>query len=109
MKYHDQFECDPKKAKSNIKKHQGATFDDAAGVLGDDWADIYDDEVYDDANSVDEDRIITTGSHPDDRRVILKISWTSRSTDEGPITRIISARLVTPHESNRYVKKIRGR
>ena len=35
MKLHEIFEWDAKKAKSNPKKHEGVTFDDAAAVLGD--------------------------------------------------------------------------
>jgi uncharacterized DUF497 family protein len=92
MKLHENFEWDPKKAKGNPKKHQGVTFDDAAAVLGDDQDDIYHEEEYDDAHSIREDRYITTGSHPDDRRIILKSA--------GPIVLRIRSRL--PISSARY-------
>ena len=108
MKHHGKFEWDPNKAKANLKKHQGVTFDDAAALLGDDQKDIYHDEEYDDANSIDEDRYTTIGCHPADRRIILKICWTDRSTDDEQITRIISARPATPLERKRYAKKISG-
>lgn len=109
MRLHDSFEWDAKKAKANPKKHQGVTFDDAAAVLGDDQGDAYHVEDYDDANSTDEDRYTTTGSHPADRRIILKISWTDRSKGGKKITRVISARPVTPLERKRYAKEISGK
>ena len=63
-------------------------------------------EEFDDAHSIDEDRYITVGSHPDDRRIILKLSWTDRSTEDEQITHIISVRPVTPQERKRYGKAI---
>jgi uncharacterized DUF497 family protein len=63
------------------KKHR-VTFDDAAAVLGDDQADTYHIEEHDDAQSTDEDRYLTTGSHPADRSIILRISWTDRSEED---------------------------
>lgn len=105
MRYHDHFEWDARKAEANRKKHGGVTFDDAAAVLGDDQADVFHDEIHDDAHSIDEDRQSTTASHPADRRVVLVISWTDRSTPKKRITRIISARLATPNERKRYAKK----
>jgi uncharacterized DUF497 family protein len=106
MKLHESFQWDHKKAKSNPKKHEGVTFDMAAAVLGDDQGDAYHVEEFDDAHSIDEDRYITFGSHPDDRRIVLQISWTDRSTDFEQITHIISARLATPLERKRYGKAI---
>jgi uncharacterized DUF497 family protein len=108
MKLHDKFGWDPKKAKGNPKKHGGVTFDDAAAVLGDDQGDVFHVEVFDDAHSMREDRHITTGSHPANRRIVLIISWTDRSTDEGQITHIISARPATPQERKRYAEAISG-
>src|SRR4051794_39413520 len=106
MKLHDKFEWDPSKARSNPKKHGGVTFDDAAAVLGDDQADVFHLEQYDDAHSMGEQRQITTGSHPYNRRIVLIVSWTDRSTDEEQITRIISARLATPLERENYAEAI---
>jgi uncharacterized DUF497 family protein len=108
MRFHDKFEWDPRKAKANARKHDGVTFDDAAAVLGDDQADVYHVEAYDDEHSTDEDRQVTLGSHPEDRRIVLRVSWTDRSAGKERITRIISARLATPTERKRYAKEIRG-
>lgn len=108
MRLHDHFEWDSKKAEANRKKHQGVTFDDAAAVLGDDQGDARHLEKTDDAHSMGEDRYVTIGSHPAERRIILKISWTDRSTKEEKITRIISARPATPRERKRYAEEISG-
>jgi hypothetical protein len=108
MKLHDKFEWDSKKARANAKKH-GVTFEDAAAVLGDDRADVCHVEVFDDAHSSDENRTITTGSHPADRGIILKVVWTDRSTRGNRITRIISARPATAREREQYVEEIRNR
>jgi uncharacterized DUF497 family protein len=97
-----------KEGEGNPKNHKGVTFEDAAAVLGDDQADIFHVEFYDDAHSIDEDRYITIGSHPADRRIILTISWTDRSADKEQITHIITARPVTAQERKQYVKKISG-
>lgn len=108
MRLHDQFEWDAKKAEKNRKKH-GITFDDAVEVLGDDQGDVFHVEQPDDEHSIDEDRTLTLGSFPDDRREVIAICWTDRSTDTEKITRIISARPVTPQERRRYAKEISDR
>jgi uncharacterized protein len=108
MRLHDQFEWDPAKAKANRTKHK-VTFEDAAAVLGDDQGDVYHVDEPDDEHSMGEDRYITTGSHPADRSIILRICWTDRSTDEDKVTRIVSARHATPGERRRYAKQISGR
>ncbi len=108
MALHSDFEWDDDKAASNLRKH-GVTFDDAAAVLADPMADRYHVETYDDAHSLDEDRQITVGSHPFDRSIVLIVSWTDRSDDDGPLTRIISARRANQTERRRYEQAIRGR
>jgi uncharacterized DUF497 family protein len=66
-------------------------------------------EEYDHEHSTDEDRYVTTASHPDDRTIVLVIAWTDRSTEDAKVTRIISARAATSAERKRYVKEISGR
>jgi uncharacterized DUF497 family protein len=106
MLLHENFEWDEDKARRNLKKH-GVSFDDAALVLSDDQGDIFHVEEYDRQHSMDEDRYVTTASHPDDRRIVVLIAWTDRSTERAKITRIISARAATPAERRRYAKEIR--
>ena len=65
-------------------------------------------EEYDGVHSDGEDRYITTASYPQDRRLVLIVSWTDRSTEDSKITRIISARLATPTERKKYAKEIGG-
>jgi uncharacterized DUF497 family protein len=105
MRLHGEFEWDPKKAAINRRKHH-VTFDDAAAVLGDDQGDRYHLEEPDDEHAMGEDRYITFGSHPGDRAVVLRICWTDRSTAEGQVTRIISARNATTRERGRYAQEI---
>lgn len=105
MKYHENFEWDPTKAKANQKKH-GVTFDIAAVVLADDQADIFHREEYDDAGSMKEERIVTTGSLPPRRDIVLKVVWTDRSKGDKQITRIISARVLTRKERISYDKAL---
>src|SRR5437879_4457328 len=108
MTLHDNFEWDEDKARANLKKH-GVSFDDAALVLADEEASSFHVEEYDDQHSTGEDRYVTTGSDPDDRRIVLIVSWTDRSTEDARVTRVISARVATRGERNRYVKEIGGR
>ncbi len=65
-------------------------------------------EEYDLQHSTGEDRYVTTASHPDDRKIILIISWTDRSTVHAKVTRIISARPAKPAERKSYAKEIAG-
>jgi len=107
MRLHEHFEWDEGKAQRNLKKH-GVSFDDAALVLADEDGDTFHVEEYDDRHSTGADRCVTTASHPDDRRIVLVIAWTDRSTEHAKITRIISARAASPAERKRYVKEIGG-
>jgi len=81
MMLHENFEWDEDKSLKNLKKH-GVSFDDAAWVLADADADRYHLEEFDSSHSTEEDRFVTTASHPDDRSVVLIISWTDRSTED---------------------------
>src|SRR6266852_6200108 len=103
MILHDHFEWDEGKAQKNLKKH-GVSFDDAALVLADEDGNVFHLEEYDRQHSTGEDRYVTTASHPNDRRIVLVIAWTDRSTALAKVTRIISARAGTPAERRRYVK-----
>jgi len=107
MRLHDRFEWDEGKADANARKH-GVTFDQAAEVLLDEDGDGYHLEEYDEVHGVEEDRFITTASHPALRELVLVIAWTERDSDSGPVTRIISARRATKTEKDRYESEIRG-
>ena len=89
MRLHDHFEWEEDKARKNLKKHR-VSFDDAALVLADEEGDSFHVEEYDSEHSIEEDRYVTTASHPDDRNIVLIVSWTERSTEDAKITRIIS-------------------
>lgn len=108
MRLHFEFEWDTKKARANRKKH-GVTFEEAEDVLGEDEGDRYHLEEFDDEHALEEDRYITFGSHPDDRTIVLRISWTDRSAGEDRVTRIISARHANNHERGRYVDELNSR
>ena len=108
MRLHERFEWDASKARANRRKH-GVSFDDAATVLSDRQGDQYHTEEYDDAHSMDEDRWITTASHPFDRTIVLRIVWTSRATGSGAVTRITGARPATRRERELYEEDISAR
>jgi uncharacterized protein len=105
MKRHHHFDWDPGKAESNARKHR-VTFEDAEAVLSDDEPELYHVDRYDDKHSMSEDRFITIGSDPMDRKIILFISWTERRRRGQILTRIISARRATRKERSRYGKEI---
>ena len=109
MGYHNSFEWDPQKAKTNAQKHR-VTFEDAAFVLADDQAERFHYEKYDAKHSMGEDRYITLASHPHRRSIVLLISWTSRRKQGGEtVTRIISARRANSRERAEYAKAIRSK
>jgi uncharacterized DUF497 family protein len=107
MRWHREFEWDEAKAQLNLRKHR-VSFDDAGRVLGDEEADTYHVEEFDEEHSDEEDRYVTTASHPDDRQIVLRIAWTERAETQAknPITRILSARLATTRERKTYAKEI---
>ena len=87
-----QFEWNPEKAESNLKKHK-VDFAEAETVFGDSLAKIFDD----DGHSADEKREIIVGQSIKNR--LLIVSFTERENDT---IRIISARLTTPKERRDY-------
>lgn len=105
MRLHDSFEWDADKAEKNLKKH-GVSFDDAARVLADEEGDAHHIEEFDDEHSDEEERYVTTASHPDDRDIVLRIVWSDRSNDEERVTRIIGARPATKRERKSYGDEI---
>ena len=84
-----EFEWDEEKAQINLKKH-GVPFETAAKVFLDENRI----EIYDEANSIEEDRYITIGLAGD----ILFVVYTER----GPRIRLISARLANARERKVY-------
>jgi uncharacterized protein len=86
-----EFEWDPKKASSNVRKH-GVTFHEAATVFGDPLAITFADPDH----SMDENRYLTFGISRLDR--LLVVSHTER---RGRV-RIINARLMTRQERRIY-------
>jgi len=108
LRLHDRFEWNAAKAKANLPKH-AVSFDDAAIVLADEEGVRFHVEEYDDAHSMEEDRWITTASHPFDRRIVLRIVWTPRSTGGTSVTRIIGARPATRQERTSYEAEIASR
>jgi uncharacterized DUF497 family protein len=107
VRLHWEFEWDEEKAEINLRKH-GVSFDTAAEVLLDPDGDRFHLDYPDDAHADGEDRFLTTGSHPDDRRRVLVICWTDRSTEDEQVTRIISARKADKKELKRYADDIGG-
>lgn len=87
-----QFEWNPEKAKTNLKKHK-VDFAEAETVFGDPLAKIFDDEKH----SFEEKREIIVGHSIQNR--LLIISFTERENDT---VRIISASLTTPQQRKDY-------
>ena len=86
-----EFEDDPAKAASNLKKHK-VSFEEAASVFGDPMAYAFADPDH----SIGEERWLMFGqSH---RERILAVIYTYRSRSY----RIISARVATRHERKIY-------
>jgi uncharacterized DUF497 family protein len=93
------FEWDPKKAKTNARKHK-VSFERAATVFRD--AEAL--SLYDRAHSEGEDRWITLGM--DSQGQLLVVCHTWRESGEGAAScRIISARKPTKAEVRRYRQK----
>jgi len=86
-----EFEWNPRKSASNRRKH-GVTFEEAATA----FADPRSLNQFDPDHSIDEDRFLLMGKSRLDR--ILVVSY----TDRPPRVRIISARLATRRERNKY-------
>jgi hypothetical protein len=89
------FDWDPQKAIGNMSKH-GVSFEEAKTVFDNPLAVIFDDEI----NSVNEQREIIVGHSSYNR--LLMVSFTERPN----AIRLISARLVTPKERDRYERSL---
>lgn len=86
-----EFEWDPEKAESNVRKH-GVSFAEAATV----FFDFFSVTVPDPLHSVDENRFVITGlSYLQRQLVVIHL-------DRGDKIRIVSARLATPTERTKY-------
>ncbi len=88
-------EWDPKKAKSNLRKH-GVSFEEALTVFYDPLAATFDDMDH----SVGEQRLITVGFSSNGRLLFVA------HTERGRALRIISARLATAHERKKHEDEI---
>ena len=86
------FEWDPAKDETNRKKH-GLSFGEASELFksGIDYLEIYDEE-----HSDEEDRFVAVGPI---RRGIIVVAYTERDED---VLRILSARMATKRERQRY-------
>jgi len=93
-----EFEWDPSKAKTNLRKHRVA-FHEAATVLRDSLAIT----IFDPDHSQEEDRYITVGASVRGR--ILMVAHTDRENR----TRIISARELTRAEREAYENEVKRR
>jgi uncharacterized DUF497 family protein len=89
------YEWDPKKARSNLRKH-GVSFEEAATVFLDPFAVTYPDP----AHSREEDREITIGYSSENRLLFLS------HRDRRGRLRIISAREATPRERRQHEEGI---
>lgn len=90
------FDWDPKKAASNLRKHQ-VSFAEASEVFRDPLALT----VLDEDHSEQEERWVTLGQAKGRRLVVIVHTW--REEGSGHIhVRIISAREATAHEVQQY-------
>ena len=90
------FEWDPTKAKSNLRKHK-VSFERASEV----FLDPLILSIFDEVHSKEEERWITIGK--DQNNVTIVVVHTFRDTDEENSTiRIISARRATKREDKQY-------
>ena len=90
-----EFEWDPAKAASNVRKH-GVSFGEAATVFQDDLLV----SVTDDEHDGFEQRWTTVGQSS--KRELLMVVHTYREMEDATVVRIISARLATPRERRRH-------
>jgi uncharacterized DUF497 family protein len=90
------FEWDPKKAKSNNRKH-GVSFERAATIFRDPRAL----SIFDDEHSIEEDRWVTLGM--DRSGILLVVCQTfEEETKDSSRIRIFSARKATRKEIKQY-------
>lgn len=86
------FDWNPDKADTNVRKHNGVTFEEASEVFDDDYAVVEVDETH----SIGERRYRIIGASS---QRLLFVVYTER---EGDVIRIISAREVEEHEKEKY-------
>ena len=86
------------KASSNIKKHEGLTFEEAAEVFYDPFALEKFDELH---STLEESRYIVIGRIK--RQIVTLVVYTPR----GENRRIISARYATSNERKAYYDRLR--
>jgi len=91
-----QFEWDPNKAATNLRKH-GVSFSEAAEIFKDPLALT----LFDERNSTQEERWITLGQVRVRRLVVVVHTWQEQDADAIHV-RIISAREATAHEAKHY-------
>ena len=91
-----QFEWDPVKAASNLRKH-GVSFEEATTVFGDPLALSFEDPDH----SCDELRSLTFGTSAQGRALVLS------HTEVGDTIRLISARRMTAREQVDYERSQR--
>ena len=91
-----EFEWDPKKAASNLRKH-GVSFEEAVSVFSDLLATVYEDPDH----SKREKRFLMIGTSARGR--LLHIAY----ADRGERIRIINARKLTRRERDLYEKEAR--
>lgn len=89
-----EFEWDPQKARTNIRKHR-ISFDEAASAFSDVLSFTYDDELH----SHTERRYATLGMSNQGRVLVIA------HTMQGERVRIISAREASPREKRWYEKE----
>ena len=91
-----EFEWDPAKAVSNVRKH-GVSFDEAATVFADNLLL----SMQDDEHSDFEQRWVSLGRSSEEQ--LLVVVHTYRELDDNTMAvRIVSARPATPRERRRY-------
>lgn len=84
-----EYQWDPNKAKSNLRKH-GIEFADAVSVFADDFAITVEDDFP------DEERFVTIGMDAFGQILVVVYTW------RGESVRIISARQATSYERKQY-------
>ncbi len=90
-----EFEWNKRKARENIRKHDGVSFEEATFAFYDRWAI----EEYDDSHSdFEEQRIILIGLATNR---LLRVIYTIRKNE---IIRIISAEKARTYEERAYIK-----
>lgn len=90
------FEWDPKKARTNHRKH-GITFEQAASVFADPYALFEQDRIDDQTGELRWKAIGLV-----ERMVVLVVVHTIREKNQDEVIRLISARRADRKERNRY-------